>query len=84
MTTASLTMIDTHASIKKLVAVGFTERQAEVLVEEHTRLADDQLATKQDIKGLKHDIKELELRMTIKMGGMMVVIIGVLAALKLV
>ena len=48
-------------------------------------LDDEKLATKQDLKELearlRHDMKELELRLTIRLGSMMVVAIGVVAAL---
>lgn len=39
---------------------------------------------KQEINELRQEIKTLEMRLTIKLGAMMVVMIGVLAALKLV
>ncbi len=90
---------DTLKFSKKLVAVGFTEQQAETLAEEQSALIDDQLATKRDIADVKRDIadvrrdiadvrrdmKEMELRLrqdlTIRMGSMMVVAVGVVAAL---
>lgn len=50
------------------------EAQAEVLARSQTTLIDEKLATKQDLK-------ELELRLTIRLGSMMVVAIGVVAAL---
>ncbi len=55
---------DTHAYVKKLKAVGFSEEQAEVQAETLAELIDDRLATKYDLKELdiahKRDIKELE------------------------
>jgi hypothetical protein len=83
---------DTHAFIKKLIAVGFTERQAETLAEEQTTLLENSLATKQDIQELtrdfkqdvqelKRDIRELEMRMTIKLGGLMIVALSVLTTI---
>ncbi|MCH8329686.1 MAG: DUF1640 domain-containing protein [Nanoarchaeota archaeon] len=62
---------DTHAYVKKLKAVGFTEEQAEVQAEALAELIDERLATKQglkeldnahkhDIMLLKHDMKEME------------------------
>ena len=48
-------------------------------------LIDEKLATKQDLKELearlRRDMKELELRLTIRLGSMMVVAIGAVAAL---
>ena len=40
------------------------------------------LATKRDIEEVKRDIRELEQRMIIKLGGLIVVTIGVLVALS--
>ena len=61
---------DTHAFVKKLKAVGFTEEQAKVFAEEQARLIEDKLATKQDLielkSNLKRDMKELEYRIVIK------------------
>ena len=55
---------DTHAYVKKLKAVGFTEEQAETLATTQANLIDERLATKHDIKeldtSLKRDMKELE------------------------
>lgn len=74
---ATLTF-DTHAYIKKLKAVGFTEEQAEVQAETLAGLIDDHLVTKQyfDLR-----IKELEMRLTLRLGGMMAASIAVVAAL---
>lgn len=61
------------------------EKQAEVLARSQATLIDEKLATKQDFKDLevrlRRDMKELELRLTIRLGSMMVVAIGVVAAL---
>ena len=62
---------DTHAYIKKLKAVGFTEEQAEVQAETLAELINEQLVTKQY---LDMRLTELELRLrhdlTIRLGGM--------------
>ena len=65
---------DTHAFVKELTQAGMPEAQAEVLARSRTTLLDEKLATKQDLK-------ELELRLTIRLGSMIVVAIGVVAAL---
>ena len=64
---------DTLAYAKKLKSVGFTEEQAEVQAEALSDLINDQLATKQDLK-------ELELRMTVKVGAMLIALAMILFA----
>ena len=70
----STIVFDTHAFMKELTQAGMPEAQAEVLARSPATLIDEKLATKQDLK-------ELELRLTIRLGSMMVVAIGVVAAL---
>ena len=50
------------------------EKQAEVLARSQATLIDEKLVTKQDLK-------ELELRLTIRLGSMMVVTVGVVPTL---
>ncbi len=52
---------DTHAYVKKLTAVGFTEEQAEAQAEALADTVDEKLAT-------KRNLKEMEMRLTIKLG----------------
>jgi hypothetical protein len=68
------TSFDTHAFVKRLTQAGMPEAQAEVLADSQTKLIDEKLATKQDLK-------ELELRLTIRLGSMVVIAIGVVATL---
>lgn len=83
------TMFDTHAFVKELTQAGMPEAQAEVLARTQAMLIDEKLATKQDLKATKEDlqreIREMELRLTynltVRFGSMMVVSIGVIAAL---
>lgn len=70
----STLVFDTHAFVKELTQAGMPEKQAEVLARSQAMLIDEKLATKQDLK-------ELELRLTIRLGSMMVVAVGVVAAL---
>ena len=70
----STLVFDTHAFVKELTQAGMPEEQAEVLARSQAMLIDEKLATKQDLK-------ELELRLTIRLGSMMVVAVGVVAAL---
>ena len=107
-------IFDTHAYVKRLVAAGMPEPQAEIIADEQRSLIDNKLATKQDIKalevglrrdikqleaatkrdiaeirrdmkemeaGLRRDIRESEQRVIIHLGSMMVVAVGVVAAL---
>ncbi len=68
------THFDTHTHVKKLISAGFTEQQAEVQVQALTDPLYDHLATEQDLK-------ELELRLTIRLGGIVTIGIGIVAVL---
>ena len=67
-------MFDTLAYANKLKAVGFTTEQAEVQAESLAEIIKSELAT-------KRDLKELELTLTIRVGGMLTVAVGILAVL---
>lgn len=60
---------------------GFDELQAEAVVTTVGNAFDDTVATKADIAELHAQIRELEQRMTIKMGGFAAAIVGLLTAL---
>jgi hypothetical protein len=85
----STIVFDTHAFVKELTQVGMPEEQAEVLARSQATLIDEQLATKHDLQELearlRRDMKEMELRLTrsltLRLGSMLVVAIGVVAAL---
>ncbi|OQY43360.1 MAG: hypothetical protein B6240_12550, partial [Desulfobacteraceae bacterium 4572_87] len=51
---------DTFENVKRLKAVGFTEKQAEVQTKIFSELVENRLATKQDIVLLQRDMKEME------------------------
>ena len=74
----STIVFDTHAFVKELTEAGMPEPQAEVLARSQANLIDEKLATKEDLKKLelrlKHDL-------TMRLGSMMVVAVGVMAAL---
>ena len=76
---------DTHRFVKRLTEAGMPEAQAEILADEQARVIDERLATKQDIEALKvatkRDLSDLEYRLTIRLGGMLVTGIVVVAAL---
>lgn len=63
---------DTHKFIKRLTEAGMPLGQAEVLAEEQTKLIDERLAT-------KNDLKMMELRLTMKMGALITAGIGIVA-----
>lgn len=58
--------------IKFLTGAGMPLGQAKVLAEEQTKLIDERLAT-------KDDLKMMELRLTMKMGALIAVGIGIVA-----
>ena len=67
-------VFDTHAFVKELTEAGMPGAQAEVLARSQANLIDEKLATKEDLK-------KLELRLTMRLGSMMVVAVGVVATL---
>lgn len=72
---------DTLKYAKQLKEAGVPEKQAEIQAEALKEVVDNNLATKQDIIDLKHDIKDLEYKLTIRMGAFAVAIITILAAI---
>ncbi|MBF0566553.1 MAG: DUF1640 domain-containing protein [Nitrospirae bacterium] len=65
---------DTHAYVKKLKAAGFTEEQAEIQAETLSEIVEERLTT-------KRDLKELELRLTVRLGAIMAAGIVIAAVL---
>ncbi|MBF0459262.1 MAG: DUF1640 domain-containing protein [Nitrospirae bacterium] len=92
-------IFDSHAYVKRLKVVGFTEEQAEVQTEVLSELIEESLATKRDLKELenilkrdlkelennfKRDLKELELKLSVRLGTIVAAgIAGVAAVVKL-
>ena len=78
-------VFDTLAYSKKLKAAGVPEKQAEVQAEAFAEIIEERLATKRDLKDLENklsrDIKESEMRLTIRLGGMMALAIAIVATL---
>lgn len=52
LTMQSTVTFDTHAYVKRLRSVGFTEEQSEVFADEQIKLIEARLASKQDIREL--------------------------------
>lgn len=65
---------DALAYAKKFKSAGFTQQQAEIQAEALAEIVDERLATKQDLK-------ELEMRLTIRLGSIMAASIAIVAAL---
>ena len=59
---------------KRLEGAGFTRQQAEAQANIMTEIVDEKMATKQDLR-------ELEYRLTIRVGSMLAAAVAVLAAL---
>ena len=76
---------DTLAYAKKLIAAGVPAQQAEVQAEALIEIVDEHLATKRDLKELEMHLdlklKELEMRIAIRLGAMMAASIAIVAAL---
>ena len=87
---------DTLSYAKKLQDLGFTKEQSEGFAQLQRELIDERLATKQDIRDLRNEmrdmetrldnkmeirLKDLEYRLTIRLGGMMAASIAIVAAL---
>lgn len=59
---------------RRLEQAGFTREQAEMQANILTEIVDEKMATKQDLR-------ELELRLTVRLGGMLTAGVALLAAL---
>ena len=68
---------DTHKAVKALTDAGFSETQAETVVSTVSDAIGADVATKSDLKA---ELKELELRLTIRIGGSAIATIGVVVA----
>jgi len=85
----NMIIFDTLAYANKLKDAGFTDIQAEVQAEGLAQILETNIATKKDIAGVqkdiadvRRDIQEMGYKLTIRMGGMLVVMVTVLAAMK--
>lgn len=78
-------LFDTHAFVKDLTEAGMPVEQAEALARSQAGLMDERPAAKQDMEeleiGLRREMKEVELRLTIRLGSMTVAAVGVAAVL---
>jgi hypothetical protein len=80
----STVTFDTHDFVRRLIDAGLDSRQAEAVVRVVAE-AQTELATKRDLADLRielqRDLRELEYRMTIKLGGLMIAAVGIVATL---
>ena len=81
-------VFDTLKYSKKMMDAGFQPKQAEAMVEMQHDLIESHLATKRDIAAtkrdiaeVKRDIRESEQRIVIKLGGLIVAGVAVIAVL---
>ena len=76
---------DTLAYAKRLKEAGVPERQAEVQAEAMADLVEERLVTKRDLKDseerISNRINDLEYRLTVRLGSMIVVAVSIMAAL---
>ncbi|MDR2695270.1 MAG: CCDC90 family protein [Deltaproteobacteria bacterium] len=81
----SAATFDTLGYFEKLKAAGVPEEQAKVQANVMREVIEDKLATKADLLAVKTELqqqmKELEYRLTIRLGGMMAASIAIVAAL---
>jgi hypothetical protein len=74
---------DTHATIKQLAAEGgMNERAAEILVTAINNGLGESVATKSDIALVRADLTAMESRMTNKLYGVGLAMVGLLATLN--
>ena len=76
--------MDTHAAFKDLTATGFDERQAEALVAFLERVHDATVTLKDldaQEKDIRTEMRELEFRLTLRMGAGFAITLGALVPL---
>lgn len=80
----SAVAFDTLKFVEKLEAGGVPHAQAKATAEAFAEATSQELATKADLKAeiaaVRSEIRELELRMTIRLGGLIVAATGVILA----
>ena len=74
-------LFDTHKAVKDLQEAGFDEAQAEAVVATVGTAIVGNVATKQDISDLRSEMQAMELRITLRMGGLIVAGVALIIAL---
>jgi hypothetical protein len=72
---------DTLALARKLEAAGFDPKQAQDTAAALAEVLSEQVATRHDINELRAELRELEQRLVIKLGGMIAAAVAVVAIL---
>ena len=80
---------DTHEAVKALTEVSFSEAQAESVISTVRNALGGDLATKADLQRVKSEleakieseIQSLQLRLTMRLGGLMIAVSGLVVAL---
>ena len=73
---------DTHKFVRTLKDAGVPESQAEAISEAFKEAQGEaELATKRDIDDLRRDMRDLEQRLIIKLGALIALSVGIVAAL---
>jgi len=79
---------DTHKFVRRLLEEGTTEKQAQAHVEalqealvSHTQSSAAQFASKEDIALLRAEMREMELRLTLRLGAIVAAGIAATAAI---
>jgi hypothetical protein len=77
---------DTHAFVKRLEAAGMSVTHAEALADAMGDIVLQSIATKTDLReleiNLRGELKDLELRLTLRTGGMIAAAVAILGALN--
>ena len=74
-------LFDTHKAVKELQESGFDEAQAEAVVATVGTAIVGNVATKQDISELRAEMQAVELRITLRMGALIVGGVALIVAL---
>jgi len=74
-------MFNTLSYTKKLEQAGVSREQAEAHIQIIAEIVEGDLSTKQDIKDLKDEIQKSEYRMTIKMGAVGAIVVGLITGI---
>lgn len=77
----AIATFDTLKFANRLTKSGFTREQAEAQAEALREIIDEQVATKEDIKGLKTEIAGLFDKLLVRVGGMIGIGVTILAIL---
>lgn len=81
---ATATIVNTLDFTRKLKAAGIPAEHAEAIADALNDVAMSEVATRADIAAVRSDLREMESRLVVKLGGVVAALIALLfAALKL-